>query len=88
MQYKLLEIKVFQRESKGLFSHPKRYKYINCWSYKQDNNIYVLVNERSAKFSSGKCQEFFDDEAEIVGEIDRSREFERDRFELITEESE
>ena len=88
MQFKLLEIKVFERENKGLFAHPRRYRYMNCWSYEQDGDIYVLVNERSAKFSDSKCKNFFDNEAEIVGEIDCSREFEWDRFELIIKDSE
>lgn len=92
MYDKLVEVRVFEPQKTsslgrfaldGIFSHPERYRYINCWIEERDgvSRCCVTGGEGWFSFPGGKCDRFWGAfRAEIVGEIERDRSMEADRF--------
>lgn len=93
---KLVEVKVFEPERRsqlgeykldGAFSHPARFRYVNCWMEQDGNKIFcsIVGSQGWFQFVDGKCTSAFGGlgSAEIIGEIDEDRYMERDRFEEV-----
>lgn len=90
---KLYEIRIHEPAvSKGLFPRPERWRYTNCYQFDKDEDrgkpLTQVGTQHPWWFKDGKAEVYDPGTdgmvlAEIVGEIDSSRDMEKDRFEVI-----
>jgi len=84
----LYEVKIHEPAvTDGLFPRPERYRYTNMRQWQPDNGRVksLRYGEGTWRFINGKCKVYDCGtgdlvDAEIVGEIDGSRDMEADRF--------
>ncbi|MBN3951930.1 MAG: hypothetical protein HWQ38_37890 [Nostoc sp. NMS7] len=81
---RLVEVRYDQPEDKGLFFHPARTVFTNCWYYPETNEIQMVGGVgRFICDISGLCSKFLGYyEARVISEIDHSRWNEPDRYEF------
>lgn len=88
---RLYEVRIHEPAvTEGLFPRPERYRFTNMWQWNPDIGRIKPLRycEGTWRFLDGKCliYDMASDgyiPAEIVGEIDKSRAMDSDRFESI-----
>ena len=89
---RLYEVRIYEPAvAGGLFPRPKRIRLTNMWAYSPpvDGVLRLYWGDARWEFGDGKCSMYDAGSdsfvpAEIVGEIDKGRAMERDRF-IVTE---
>ena len=87
----LVEVKIREREDNagihdptldGIFDHPERWLYVNFWM--EPDGALTMVGGQGQYYADEQgCFDYYTGKAQILGEISRDREMERDRIEAI-----